>query len=275
MVGLITLALVAPVARAWTDPASGAEVPLPTGWSEVPVTLPLDGALVQAVHAPTGAGLVVRVQAYDPSMLPAKVQVRVGDVEAALSADRFVQALAASQPAEATDATVYLGLSDTTGPRVGRWVFTEPPHDAETARVWWYATWRVATGWAQLVAWVPAARLAEFVPAMRAVEWGLGRIDDQPPPAALLWRTDGGCDGPASVDRMAAIAHTTRFATARAATTDRATELATLGALVNDVDRCVETAAKAARACELWEKDSTTERSFTAQTALIACVDAR
>ena len=138
-----------------------------------------------------------------------------------------------------------------------------------------HATWRVATGWAQLVAWVPAARLSDFVPAMRAVESGLGRVDGLPPPAALLWRTDGGCDGPASIDRMAAIAHTTRFATARAATTDRATELATLGALVQDVDRCVEFAAKDARACELWEKSSTTDRSVAAQTALVACVDAR
>ena len=68
MVGLITLALVAPVARAWTDPASGAEVPLPEGWSLLPVTLPLEGALVQAVHAPTGGGFLVRVQAYEPSM---------------------------------------------------------------------------------------------------------------------------------------------------------------------------------------------------------------
>ncbi len=274
MVGLIA-SLGTTSALAWTDPTSGAEVPLPPDWSLVSVTLPLDGSLVQAVHAPTGGGFVVRVQPYDPSMLPAKVQMRVGDVEAALSADRFVQALAASQPDVGADHTVYLGFSDTTGARVGRWVFADPPTATEPARVWWHATWRVATGWAQLVAWVPETRLADFVPAMRAVEWGLGRVDGQAPPAALLWRTDGSCDGPASVDRMAAIAHTARFGVARARTPDRATELATLGGLVTDVDRCIEIAAKSANACELWEKASATERSAKAQAALVACVDAR
>lgn len=277
MIGLLVGA-----AWAWTDPATGLSVDLPTGWTEVPLTVTLGGAVFQATNDATGGGLVVRALPFDAASLPESVRAKVGDVDAALSADRVAQATALSQDDGSAAHTVYLGLSDVAGARVGRWVFAAAPVGTDPPRLWWQVYWRSNTYVGQIVAWVPADHVAAFVPAMRAVETALSTTDGYAPPAALLFRATGGCDGPASVDRMAAIAASSPFqaATAALATgawTDNAralTELGALGTLLSATDACVKRAASDVRACEVWERPSDTDRSHALQTAVVACIDA-
>lgn len=282
MTAFLTLFAAAALAEAgpWSDPASGLQVAFPDGWTWTPGGAVLDGQLVQATHTPTGGGAVVRVEPFDAAALPEVVRARIGDVAAALSADRYAEALALSQTDGSADRTLYLGFSDTAGARVGRWVFYEPATGTDPARIWWHAFWQQGDQYGQLVAWVPEDRFTTFLPAMRALEASLGTTTGYSPPAALLVKHEGACDGPASVDRMAAIAASGPYADARAALRDGAwtadalalAEIRALGALVAGVDGCVRQRAREVRACTVHEKASDTARSQRLQAEVTACL---
>jgi hypothetical protein len=255
----------------WADAASDVTIDFPADWRVAAGGTLVEGQLVQAAHLPTGGGLAVRVDPISDWVLPDRVRERIGDVDAAASADRWAQALAASQTDGSADRTVYLGLSDVAGARVGRWVFTEPAHDGEPARVWWHAVWRSETHWAQVVAWVPEDRFPAFLPAMRELETRLGT--SWTAPAALLFRAEAGCDGPASVDRMAAVASSRRFAAARQKGATGLDELRQIGGLLAITEACTKDVAKEVRACTLHDRVSDTDRSKRAQQALVTCID--
>lgn len=277
------LGLVAAASAATFDhPPADLRVGFGDDWTWAPGGDLLDGQLVAATHTPTGGGAIVRADPFDPAMVPALVREQVGDVDAAVSGDLLAKALVAGQTDGSHDRTVYLGLSDVAGPRIGRWVLLMPADGDEPERLWWHATWRTATHVAQLVAWAPSRHAPAFTAAMRALEPALGSVSGREPPATLLHRHNGACDGPASLDRMAAVAASASFPRAKAALASgdwtpagrTVAELRAIGLLLGGLDACVPVAARRTRACDVWERDSDSPRSAAIAAAATACLDA-
>ena len=266
-------------AGAWTDVGRDVKVDWPAGWTWTPGGALFDGQLVQAVYGPTGAGAVVRFSPVAAVDLPAAALGRLADVDGALSAERWAETIAHSQTDGSERNTRYLGPSDVAGSRVGRWVFVADV-PGEPSRLWWHATWRTPTGFGHLVAWAPVQTADAFVIAMRGVERGLGTVSGWRAPDALLWQAASGCDGPASLDRIVAIAAAPGFAQARVAISRRpvgdrgVAEITAIGGLLERAKRCLEPAAKAARACSVHDRVGDGARSSALRAAYDACLAA-
>lgn len=222
----------------------------------------------------------MRVAPFNTSQFPPWILQQIGDIDAAVSADRYATAIALSQDDDSRDHTLYLGLSDVVGARVGRWVFAMPATDVDPARIWWHATWRTKTHYAQLVAWAPQTALPAFLPAMRDMETHLTTTDGYVVPATLLAERSGACQGPAGLDRMATIASSGVYIDARARLTSGSwtdlgraeAEIQSLGVLIAATEDCVRSAATKAHACEVWERVSDTDRSRALTTGVQACL---
>lgn len=281
MTWLVGLALAA--TGPWTDPALDARVDFDASWTWESGGTLLEGQRLQAVHTPTGGGAALRLAPIETWFddVPKRQVRKLGDLEGALTPEKFARVIALGQDDGSADRTVYLGLSDTHGSTVGRWVFYEPASEDEPARYWWHTYWRTPGHFAQLVAWVPAERLVPFAAAMRTLEGGLGTVSDWNPPDSLLYRTgQPGCEGPAMADRMAAVAQSPAYARARqrlgaadlTGVERTVTELRALTALLEGADACVHQEAPGVRACEVYERASQTERSQRLQRALPGCI---
>ncbi len=283
LIGIAAAALAAP----WTHAETDVRIDFPDSWTPVEVdvqTQLVPGQLLQVVHEPTGGGAVVRAQpVVELLAMPPRILERVGDVEAAMAADRYARVVMLSQEDKVLeDATVYLGISDVVGARVGRWAFTTPATESDPERLWWHATWRTSTHFVELIGWVPTDRIAPFAAAMRTVERNLGAASGWAPGSAMLFRdTRAKCEGPAAADRMRAIAASQAYAQGKAAVQADATdasatvlaELTLLGELLTQADRCVRESALDNKACSVYERASDSARSVAVQQGIVGCLD--
>jgi len=281
---LTVLLTAAALAAPWVHEPTDARIGFNPDWTVTQGGSMVSGQLAQAVHVPTGGGLIVRAQPTSAILdLPERVLNRVGDVEAGMSADRYAMVVALSQEDEALILnTRYLGFSDVAGARVGRWVFFTDATDTEPGRMWWHTTWRTSSHFLEIISWVPDDRSRPFMAAMRTLEGNVGPAGAWQPGAALLYRKPvGKCDGPASVDRMAAVARSKQYAVAKAAlrvpsahpNTSAIVELGILGAFIADADACVQEMASSVGACSVHERRSDTQRSKEMQQAVVRCLE--